>query len=226
MKTEYRFMPTEIRMEQEEDGPPRVVGFGPVYGKKSQNLGDSTWQFYEIIEPGAFAESIEAASRNNARPIKSYFNHDPNNVLATTRSNPPLKIMDTPDGVAYDAEIPPTSYGRDLEINLDRKNVEGSSFAFQVLDDEWKEEKKDDIRIVTRRVIKGELFELGPVTDPAYLQAPASLRSAHDIFAEYREKIAAEAANKPEPVPPAEPDAQPPTQVELLRRELELLSLS
>lgn len=196
MKPEYRFVPTDIRMEQGEDSPPRVMGLGIIYGKKSQNLGGQKYQFYEIIEPGAFAESIEVSTKKSARPIKSYFNHDPNQVIATTRSDPPLKLMDTTEGVAYEAEIPPTSYGKDLEVNLARKNVEGSSFSFTVSEEEWKEEKRDDLYITTRRVIKGEVFEMGPVTDPAYLQAPASLRSAGDVLEERQRKLAAEEADE------------------------------
>lgn len=186
---EIRTVTAEIRAKNNQEGEPRgVAGLGLVYGKESE-----IWPGYiESIRKDAFKESVE---RKRKSPIKSYFNHDPNQVLATTESNPPLIIKNTDDGVDYEAEIPDTSYGRDLKINLERRNVEGSSFAFSIDEDKaWEDEEGN----YHREIIKGEIYELGPVTDPAYVQAPANLRSAGDVAQEIKKRIADKNKNKQE----------------------------
>ena len=211
---EVRYLPTEVRVKTEEGKPKRATGSGLVYGQRSQNLGGQKWPFYEIIEAGAFAQSVRQAN-DGERVIKSYFNHDPNQVLATTRSNPPLTVLDTDEGVFYDAEIPDTSYGRDLEINLERRNVEGSSFSFEVTADEW--EEADD-GTVTRTIKEGIMYELGPVTDPAYLQTSATARSAEDAYKEFRAKSQEDEARKQQ----ADEEQRQARQKEAERRERDL----
>lgn len=180
---EFRTVTAEIRQKDKEEGEPRgVAGLGLVYDRETE-----LWPGYkETIQKDAFKESLE---KERDRPIKSYFNHNPNFVLATTESDPPLTAKNTDEGVFYNAEIPDTSYGRDLEENLKRKNVQGSSFAFAVDEDKtW----EDDDGVFHREIIKGEIYELGPVTDPAYIEAPASLRSAGEVYKEIAERIKTE----------------------------------
>ena len=167
MKTEKRALPFEMRMETAEDVT-RVIGAGAVYNKRSQDLGG----FFEIIREGAFKRSLESG-----REVKSFFNHDPNQVLGTTESEPPLTITDDKRGLMYDVEIPDTSYGRDLRENLKRKNVKGSSFQFRTIEDNW---YKDDAGVTVREIISAELFEVGPVTEPAYLPSSSELRTLKD----------------------------------------------
>ena len=185
---EFRTVSTEIRANEKDGELGGVAGLGLVYGVESEIFPG----YMECIRKDAFKESIE---RKRNRPIKSYFNHDPNQVLATTSSDPPLVIKNTDDGIAYEAEIPDTSYGRDLAVNLERRNVEGSSFAFSVEeDDDW----KDENGVIHREIIKGEIYELGPVTDPAYIQAPANLRSATEVAEEIKAEIELRQKNKEE----------------------------
>lgn len=178
---EFRTVFLEVREDPSEDRPRRVAGLGPVYEREEE-----LWPgFYETIKKDAFKESVE---RERGRSIKSFFNHNPNFVLATTDSDPPLIVKNTVDGVVYEAEIPDTSYGHDLYINLARGNVQGSSFAFTISakGDRWWEDEDGNFH---REIRKGEIYELGPVTDPAYLSAPANLRSAQDVFEKYREAL-------------------------------------
>ena len=167
MKTEKRALPFEMRMETAEDVT-RVIGAGAVYNKRSQDLGG----FFEIIREGAFKRSLESG-----REVKSFFNHDPNQVLGTTESEPPLTITDDKRGLMYEVEIPDTSYGRDLRENLKRKNVKGSSFQFRTIEDNW---YKTDAGETVRELISAELFEIGPVTEPAYLPSTSELRTLKD----------------------------------------------
>ena len=168
---EIRAMVAEARAAGEE-GSRSVAGLGIVYDR-----------FVEIW-PG-YREKIARGAVTMAGVVKSYFNHDPSNVLSTLDSNPPLELRDTEGGLEYVSPIPPTSYGRDLEVNLERGNVKGSSFAFDVPKggDKWSE---DENGIIQREITKLNLYEVGPVTDPAFVQTTAALRSAHDAVDEYR----------------------------------------
>jgi len=174
MKIEKREMTAEVSQNDS-----RVTGLGIVYDTETE-----LWPgFMEKIRSGAFSDSVQEALEGK-RNIKSFYNHDPNQVLATMESDPPLMLQERDGGVMYDAEIPSTSYGNDLRENLKRKNVKGSSFAFGVFEngDIWTE---DENGIIHREVIKGELYELGPVTNPAYLPANASLRSTKEAYQEF-----------------------------------------
>src|SRR5690606_41061588 len=100
-------------------------------------------------------------------------------VLSTTASDPPLVVRETDQGYEYDSPIPPTSYGRDLIVNLQRRNVKGSSFTFIVPQggDRWWE---DENGVVHREIRELILYEIGPVTDPAYLSTNEFLRSSRE----------------------------------------------
>jgi len=175
---EKRFFTAKVEFRKKEDEPRRVSGLGVVYDKEVE-----LWPGYmESVAKDAYKESIE---RERDRAIKSYFNHDPNRVLATTKSDPPLVIENREDGVFYDAIIPDTSYGDDLETNLRVGNIEGSSYSFVIPEggDEWYEDKEG---VVHRRILKGEIFEIGPVTDPAFLDTPTNLRTAKEAYKNYQ----------------------------------------
>lgn len=171
MKPEVRAMASEARATG-DDGEKKVSGMGIVY---------DTWT--ELF-PG-FRERINRGAVKNAPMVKSYFNHDPGAVLSTLDSDPPLVLRETDAGLEYISPIPPTSYGKDLEVNLARKNVRGSSFAFGVPkngDRMW----EDENGVMHREINSLTLYEIGPVTDPAYITTSASLRSAKETAAEWR----------------------------------------
>ncbi len=169
MKKEVRYMTAEIRSDG-DDAEKKAVGMGIVYDQ------------WEELWPGYKERIIKGAVKRD-KVVKSFFNHDPSQVLSTTKSKPSLELNDTDKGLEYVSPIPPTSYGKDLEINLERGNVKGSSFAFSVPDDgskRWEEEG-----VYYREIRKLTLYEIGPVTDPAYLSSSAQLRSAEDVYKEF-----------------------------------------
>lgn len=167
--------PIELRAGESDQEEPKVVGYGIVYGRKTE-----LWPgFTERIKEGAFSGSLAGE-----REIKSFFNHDAGQVLSTTKSDPALKLVENKTGIRFESPIPPTSYGNDLKVNLNRGNVRGSSFAFTVEEDDWQEDKSGNIH---REVIKGTLYEIGPVTNPAYSSSSASLRGLEGAVKEFKE---------------------------------------
>lgn len=171
MEKELRFMPLEIRSEGDDEK--KVGGVGIIYDEWTE------------IYPG-YRERILKGAVKPEKEVKSFINHDPDKVLSTTRSNPVLELKDTDKGLEYVSPIPPTSYGKDLEVNLERKNIQGSSFAFSVARDGQKTWEEDGVYY--REIKKLRLFEIGPVTDPAYIKTSANFRTAEDLYNELASK--------------------------------------
>ena len=191
---EVRALFAEARAAGDGDDK-NVAGVGIIY---------DTWT---EIWPG-YRERINKGAVRLADTVKSYFNHDPSKVLSTSDSSPALSLDDQDDGLAYTSPIPPTSYGNDLRVNLERGNVRGSSFAFDIPkggDKMW----EDDNGIIHREIRQLNLYEVGPVTDPAFIQTSASLRSTEKVIEEWK-------SNQPSPEPVSR---------ELRRRRLRLMRI-
>ena len=199
-KPEKRFIEVdemELRSEG-EDKQSYVVGLGIVYDKEVE-----IWPgFREKIRKGAFDKSLRSRDE-----IKSFFNHNAGQVLATTRSDPPLYLEDTEKGLRFKAPIPPTSYGNDLSVNLQRKNVRGSSFQFSV-DDDGEILVIDEKGVIHREIISGTLYEIGPVTNRASTSTTASMRSAEEAFVECRRKLDKQAGDAAKEVEASAADLQ------------------
>jgi HK97 family phage prohead protease len=165
-----RSIPFEYRMEETEDGKRVIRGHGSVFNSLSQDLGG----FREIIHTGAFDEALKGSD------IRCLINHDANLILGRNTSGT-LDVSIDETGLYYTCELPETSYARDLSVSLDRGDISQSSFAFSMdwEDDETHEYelREDGQWILHIRKVK-ELFDVSPVTYPAY--TAADVRSAAD----------------------------------------------
>ena len=171
MKHELRTITTEARAKGDSDNPV-VEGLGILYDQWAE------------LWPG-YKERINRGAVKQAPTVKSFFNHDPSRILATTDSTPPLVLEETDKGLKFTTPIPPTTYGKDLAVNLERGNVRGSSFAFDVPKggDKWWEGEDG---ITYREINKLNLYEVGPVTDPAFVDTTAALRTARAALEEWQ----------------------------------------
>ena len=147
-----------------DDGPERIVGYAAVFGSLSQELPGGRGPFVERIERGAFAETLKRAD------VRALFNHDPNHVLGRTAAGT-LRLEEDEIGLRYEI-TPPQSMGWVVEL-IRREDVTGSSFCFDALDDEWIVENESPVRVLR----KIELYDVGPVTFPAYLETTAQVRA-------------------------------------------------
>ncbi|MHA1168302.1 MAG: HK97 family phage prohead protease [Candidatus Hodarchaeales archaeon] len=187
-KMEKRFLKVnnvEIRTASNGEGEDKtedrfVSGTGAVYGEEVE-----IWPGYmEKVRSGAFDESLTSGDE-----IKSYFNHNPDFVLSTTKSTPALELNSTSAGLVFDSPIPPTTYGEDLAVNLERGNVRGASFSFTVDEDILIIDEND---IYHREIVKATLFEVGPVTNPAYPQTEVGVRDREASFNEIQARVKAD----------------------------------
>jgi HK97 family phage prohead protease len=155
--------PVEIRAEGESR---KVAGYGAVFNSETVIGG----AFREVILPGAFQRAVDG-------DVFSFFNHDQSMVLGRTKSGT-LRLSEDDSGLRYEVDLPDTSAARDLQISMDRGDVDGSSFQFDIPKggDEW--DFSGDLPLRTIR--SANLYEVGPVTMPAYPDATAALRSLDD----------------------------------------------
>lgn len=178
---ESRFLSAsvELRAAAETDSPSKVFGYAAKFNSRSENLGSDSWQFFEIIEPGAFDDVLND-------DVRALFNHESSAILARSKNGEgSLKIGTDATGLWYEFEAPDTQVGRDLITSLKRGDVDQSSFSFTVGKDGevWNETREGDGPTVTTRTITKvtRLYDVSPVTYPAYPDATVALRSLEEF---------------------------------------------
>ena len=164
MEMERRFLSHEVRLDEVE-GERRMVGYGAVFNSLSEDLGG----FRELIKPGAFQQAITDDD------VRSLFNHDFNLVLGRNRAGT-LLLREDETGLRYEIVLPETSYAQDLAASMARGDVDQSSFGFRVVEESWREPTEEQPYPV-RVLHQVNLFDVGPVTIPAYPQTSAQVRS-------------------------------------------------
>jgi hypothetical protein len=142
-----------------------LAGIAITYNNDSRTINERGLRFTERIAPGAFDSALSGAD------VKLYYNHDVSMPLARTISKT-LTLSSTAQGIAFSADIPDTTLGRDIKTLLQRGDLTGEmSFGFIVRDDSWNKERTERI------VRKADLLEISLVQDPAYPNTHSALRS-------------------------------------------------
>lgn len=152
--------PVEARTEADQ---PRLSGYAAVYGSTTEIAG----LFREQIAEGAFREALVSDD------VRALFNHDTNFVLGRTSSGT-LRLSSDDHGLRYDVDVPATTWASDLMVSVKRGDVSQSSFAFEVTDEAWEYPKGD---MPTRTIKAVRLYDVSPVTFPAYAATSVSARS-------------------------------------------------
>lgn len=165
MEIERRTFALEgLNIEERENQSPVIRGHAAVFNTLSEDLGG----FREQIAPGAFADAIMNDD------VRALFNHDANFVLGRNRSGT-LRMMEDGTGLAVEIDPPDTQWARDLVLSMRRGDISQMSFGFSVVKggQSWsKNEAGESIRTVS----KVRLFDVSPVTYPAYTQTDVAVR--------------------------------------------------
>ncbi|QLI80801.1 HK97 family phage prohead protease [Chitinibacter fontanus] len=165
------FTVDSIKVEQRSEGVAALIqGHAAVFDQLSEDLGG----FRERIAPGAFAKTIQKLDQ------RALWNHNTDYVLGR-RGAGTLRLREDSKGLAIEIDPPDTQYARDLMVSMQRGDVDQMSFAFATISDRW--DKVDGEWI--RTLLEVDLFEVSPVTFPAYSQTDVSAR-ALDGFAAAR----------------------------------------
>ncbi|MEO0132741.1 MAG: HK97 family phage prohead protease [candidate division WOR-3 bacterium] len=161
---EYRAFSSALTKNAEAK---KIGGYAALYSVRSSYIG-----FYEVIEPGAFDNAISKSD------IRCLFNHDPNLILGRTGAGTLAVSVDN-KGLYYEVVLPDTSVGENVYNAVSRGDVTQSSFGFIVGKDRWYEEIVDGKKAILRSIITiEELFDVSPVTYPAYHETSVNTRAA------------------------------------------------
>lgn len=177
MKTERRaFVIDGLKVETREDGGKTLRGHAAVFNQLSEDMGG----FREQISPGAFLEAIEKDD------VRALFNHDSNFILGRNLAGT-LKLQEDVRGLAIEIEPPDTQYARDLIISMERGDVTQMSFGFSVRPggQDW---AKDDDGVTIRTIKRVRLYDVSPVTFPAYPQTDIAVREMRSWQEKQRQK--------------------------------------
>lgn len=188
---EIRTIVAELRAVAKGDAMPTMIsGHAAKFDSLSEDLGG----FRERIAPGAFAKTITSGD------VRALWNHDANIVLGRNKSGT-LRLSEDSAGLAFEVDMPDTQMVRDMVMSpIARGDVNQCSFGFSTVNDKWAKVDGEWIRTL----LECDLFDVSPVTYPAYSSTDVAVRSMNKAIAL---------------VAPAQTDAW---RVGILRRRLEL----
>ena len=153
-----------------------IEGHAAVFDSWSETLG-GIFPFKEKVRKGAFSQTIEKDD------IRALFNHDPNYVLGRNKAGT-LELKEDERGL-YVRIIPPdTQAARDLITSIERGDINQMSFGFTVEEEKWDTVEGIDVR----ELRKVKLFDVSPVTFPAYPSTDVGVR-AMESYENYRAEV-------------------------------------
>lgn len=172
IKIERRYIKaTDLRMimpEADMQKSPMMQGMAALYNVKSEEMMTPKGvKFREIISPGFFTNALKNGD------IRCLVNHESRLVLGRTTSGT-LRLSETQSGLAYETDLPETSYSRDLQISIARGDITQNSFGFITAKDSWDIVNGEVIRTL---IECKELKDVSPVTFPAYPETTVAMRS-------------------------------------------------
>lgn len=167
---ERRMYNFEIRAENTESGERILTGRPIVFGRVT-DLG----YFDEMIAPGAISEGA-------MKDVRFLVNHDEKMIpLARSRNNnenSTMKLSVDNEGMNIDwlkLDVERNATARELESAVDRGDLDGMSFMFNVEADEWENlDSEHPLRII--RTISN-IYEVSAVTFPAYEDTEINVRN-------------------------------------------------
>ena len=150
-----------------DDNKRTLVGYASVFNSPTDIGG----MWIETVAPGAFAETISG-------DVRALVDHDMGRVIGRTKSGT-LRLSEDAHGLRCEIDLPDTTDGNDLWALIERGDISGMSFGFQVTKNEW-----DETGDIPKRTIqKVELYEVSAVAFPAYDDTELGKRSLQEFRA-------------------------------------------
>ena len=169
MKQERRTITGTVHTRADGEGMPKEIGGIAAVVNSVTDLG----YFEEVILPGAFDYAL-----NREYDIRCLFNHECELILGRTKSNT-CNVFVNADGNLEYTWIPDYENPTHVAVvrSIMRGDITQSSFAFTIKEQTWTDSTK--YGTMGKRTIKviDELFDVSPVTYPAYEETEADARS-------------------------------------------------
>lgn len=127
-----------------------------------------------VTERGrTFNEIVRRGSINLQPDTICTFNHDPSRLLGRMSSGT-LRLNQDDVGVRFEVDLPQSA--QDIRELVQRGDLRGASFTFSVRagGEKWTQD--------TRELTALDVYELGPVTMPAYPSTSVGLRSKLNLI--------------------------------------------
>lgn len=157
------YIPDQLRLQAASESEAAMIrGHAAVFNQLSEDLGG----FREQIAPGAFANTIKN------RDVRALLNHNSDMVLGRLGAGT-LRLAEDDNGLSIEIDPPDTTYANDLLVSMKRGDINQMSFGFLTISDSWNKVDGEWVRTL----LEVDLFEVSPVTFPAYPQTSVSARS-------------------------------------------------
>lgn len=160
---ERRYVTDSLEIRGKSGAGATIAGHAAVFNK----VADLGW-FREMIAAGSFAKTIGEAD------VRALFNHDSNLVLGRNKAKT-LRLGEDSVGLWYEVDLPDTQTANDLAKSIERGDVSQSSFAFDVIKQELDYSDEDS---PLRTITEARLYDVSPVTYPAYEDTDVDLKRA------------------------------------------------
>jgi HK97 family phage prohead protease len=166
---ERRTIPSLLELRTEPDEEAGVMaGYAAVFNQEADICG--MWR--EKIRAGAFTDTLKRGDE-----VYALWNHDPSQVLArnikSDGSRGGLRMHEDRSGLKVSIRPYDTPTGREVLTLVREGGIDKMSFAFLVEDEVWSRKDGMDVREIT----KVRLFDVSPVTFPAYSGTSISARA-------------------------------------------------
>lgn len=158
----------EVHDATSDDFIGQISGYAVVFNEPSEDLGG----FIEYVLPNAF-DGVDLSD------VLALYNHDFGSLLGRSSANT-LSLEVDDKGLHFTLDVPDTTLGHDVYVNIRAGNLKGMSFGFTVETDTWLTDTTD----LPQRTISqiGSLYEVSVVGMPAYQETNVNVtRALKDI---------------------------------------------
>jgi HK97 family phage prohead protease len=169
MKQERRTITGTVHARAIGDGMPKEIGGIAAVVNSVTDLG----YFEEVITPGAFDYAL-----SREYDIRCLFNHEAELILGRTKADT-CNVFVNADGNLEYTWIPDYENPTHMSVvrSIMRGDITQSSFAFTIKEQSWSDSTKYGTMGKRTITMIDELFDVSPVTYPAYSETEADARS-------------------------------------------------
>lgn len=176
---------SQLRAEDRADGKGKMIrGYAAIFNRDSLPIRDERTgrMWIEQLAPGCFDKAL--VDQNCVAVV----NHDFNLLLGRTTSRT-LRLDQNSVGLRFECDVPDTQLGRDTVTQIKRGDLNGCSFQFSSDPQThvWTELPDGMPLCTVHNIIR--LYDVGPVTFPAYPDTTVSARKDQAAQVEMRDYI-------------------------------------
>lgn len=172
---ETRSAQLPVKTEKRDGDVKAITGYGAIYYSQTDPGTEyAIWDdMFERMMPGAFDRVLR-----DRQDVRCLYNHNPSQLLGRTLSST-LTLSVDQKGLRYDCNLPSTADGAKVFEAAQRGDLSGASISFDMVRATWLEEVRSGKTVWVRQIEEvGIMYDVGPVTFPAYEATSVNTRNA------------------------------------------------